>query len=202
MENFFYEQFGISSAAFNWVVLPLLIFCARISDVTLSTIRIVFVMSGRRNLAPILGFFESLIWLVAISQIMKNISSPVSYVAYAAGFASGTFVGMTIEQKLALGKVLVRVITRREATALLEFLRTSKYGYTNVEAQGKRENVSLIFSVVERQDLQDYIAIIERFNPTAFYTIENVRFVSDGGLGSIETSRNPLKELFRRMKRR
>ena len=202
MENFFYEQFGISSTVFNWIVLPLLIFCARISDVTLSTIRIVFVMSGRRNLAPLLGFFESLIWLVAISQIIKNISSPVSYVAYAAGFASGTFVGMTIEQKLALGKVMVRIITRREATELLEFLKTSKYGFTNVEAQGKREKVSLIFSVVERQNLQDYISIIERFNPTAFYTIENVRFVSDGGVGSMETSRNPLKELFRRMKRR
>jgi uncharacterized protein YebE (UPF0316 family) len=202
MENFFYEQFGISPAVFNWVLLPLLIFLARISDVTLSTIRIVFVMSGRRNLAPLLGFFESLIWLIAISQIIKNISSPVSYIAYAGGFATGTFVGMTIEEKLALGKVMVRVITRREAKALLEFLQTSKYGFTSVEAQGKRENVNLIFSVVERQDLPEFISMIEQFHPNAFYTVENVRFVSDGGIGPIETSSNPLKELFRRTKRR
>jgi len=202
MEQFFYEHFGISPFAFNWFILPLLIFCARISDVTLSTIRIVFVMSGRRNLAPILGFFESLIWLIAISQIIKNISSPLSYIAYASGFATGTYVGMVIEEKLALGKVMVRVITRREATALLKFLQTSKYGFTSVDAQGKRENVSLIFSVVERQDLPEFISIIERFNPNAFYTVENVRYVSDGGLGPIETAENPIKELFRKMKRR
>jgi hypothetical protein len=105
MEDFFYHTFGLSPALFNWLILPLLIFLARISDVTLSTIRIVFVMSGRRNLAPVLGFFESLIWLIAISQIIKNISSPLSYVAYAGGFATGTYVGMFIEEKLALGKV-------------------------------------------------------------------------------------------------
>jgi len=97
---------------------------------------------------------------------------------------------------------MVRVITRREATALLKFLQTSKYGFTSVDAQGKRENVSLIFSVVERQDLPEFISIIERFNPNAFYTVENVRYVSDGGLGPIETAENPIKELFRKMKRR
>ena len=202
MENFFHDTFGITPDLFNWFILPLLIFLARISDVTLSTIRIVFVMSGRRNLAPILGFFESLIWLIAISQIIKNISSPLSYIAYAGGFATGTYVGMAIEEKLALGKVMVRVITHREATALLKFLQTSRFGFTSVEAQGKREKVSLIFSVVERHDLPEFISVIERFHPNAFYTVENVRFVSDGGFGSIETSSNPIKELFRKMKRR
>ena len=202
MENFFYHTFGISPVLFNWLILPLLIFLARISDVTLSTIRIVFVMSGRRNLAPVLGFFESLIWLIAISQIIKNISSPLSYIAYAGGFATGTYVGMFMEEKLALGKVMVRVITHREATALLHFLHSSRFGLTSVEAQGKREKVSLIFSVVERHDLPEFISIIERFHPNAFYTVESVRFVSDGGLDSLGTSSHPLKELFRKMKRR
>lgn len=109
---------------------------------------------------------------------------------------------MYIEEKLALGKVAIRVITRREATELVEYLKTSKYGFTNVEAQGKRGNVNLIISVIQRQDLPDIISIINRFNPKAFYTIESVRYVNDGGYGPIEPSRNPISELFRRTKRR
>lgn len=178
MERFFAEHFGISGSTYDFVILPLLIYCARLTDVSLSTIRQIFVMSGRRRLAPILGIFESLIWLLAISTIMQNLTNVFCYIAYAAGFASGIFVGMTIEEKLALGKVLVRVITRREADDLMDYLRASKFGFTYVDAEGKRENVKLIFSVVQRQDLPELLEIINRFNPNAFYTIESVRYAS------------------------
>ena len=78
MEQFFYETFGVSENTLNYLIIPLLIFFARICDVTISTIRIIFVMSGKRNIAPILGFFEALIWLLAIGQIISHIDNALS----------------------------------------------------------------------------------------------------------------------------
>jgi uncharacterized protein YebE (UPF0316 family) len=178
METFFTESLGISKETYQLVFLPLTIYFSRMCDVSLSTLRQIFVMSGRRNLAPVVGIFESLIWLVAISTIMQNLTNVYCYIAYAAGFASGIFLGMTIEEKLALGKVVVQVITRREATDLIDYLRSTKFGFTYVEGEGKRENVKLIFSVVQRQDLPELLSIITTFNPNAFYTVESVRYAS------------------------
>ena len=178
METFFTETLGISKETYQLVFLPLVIYCSRMCDVSLSTLRQIFVMSGRRNLAPVVGIFESLIWLVAISTIMQNLTNVYCYIAYAAGFASGIFLGMTIEEKLALGKVVVQVITRREATDLIDYLRSTKFGFTYVEGEGKRENVKLIFSVVQRHDLPELLSIITTFNPNAFYTVESVRYAS------------------------
>src|SRR5690554_4137967 len=114
MEEFFYENFGVSENVLNYLIIPFLIFVARIGDVTLSTIRIIFVMSGKKNIAPILGFFEAMIWLLAIGQIFNNIDNVWSYLAYSGGFAAGTYVGMVIEEKLAIGRVVVRLITNTE----------------------------------------------------------------------------------------
>ena len=88
---------------FTYVILPLLIFLARIADVSIGTIRIVMVAKGQKMIAPILGFFEVLIWLLAISKIMQNLDNWVCYVAYGAGFATGNYIGMIIEEKLAMG---------------------------------------------------------------------------------------------------
>lgn len=178
MQEFFLRTFNIGPDIYNWVVLPLVIFCARVTDVSMSTLRQIFVISGRRNVAPVMGIFESLIWLIAISTIMQNLNNIFCYIGYAAGFATGIFVGMTIEEKLALGKVMVRVITRQAATDLIDYLRTTRFGFTYVEGEGKRENVKLIFSVVQRQDLPELVEIINQYNPNAFYTVETVRFAS------------------------
>ncbi len=109
------EQSFTQSILFIWVIVPLLIFLARVIDVTLQTIRIVSISRGIRWLAPLVGFFEVLIWLLAISQIMKRVSNPVAYIAYAAGFATGTAIGQSIERRLSLGTVMLRVITARAA---------------------------------------------------------------------------------------
>ncbi len=178
MEEFFTQRFGIDPDTFRWVVLPLLIFCSRVCDVSLSTLRQIFVVSGKRKLAPLLGIVESLLWLLAISTIMKNLDNFACYVGYAAGFATGIFVGMTIEERLALGKVMVRVVTRREVPELIEKLRQSKFGFTFVEGEGKRENVKLIFSVINRHDLPELLDIVCTYNPNAFYTVETVRHAS------------------------
>jgi uncharacterized protein YebE (UPF0316 family) len=202
MEEFFTGTLQIPPDTYKLVVLPLIIFFARVTDVSMSTLRQIFVISGRRKVAPLLGVFESLIWLVAISTIMQNLNNVFCYIAYASGFASGIFLGMTIEEKLALGKVMVRVITRREATDLIEYLRSTKFGFTYVEGEGKRENVKLIFSVVQRQDLPELIGIINQFNPKAFYTVETVRYASQPAEYSTFIGGGGLFSLLGNLKRR
>lgn len=185
---------------YAWCILPLLIFLARIMDVSLGTIRIIFVSRDLKYLAPFVGFFEVLIWLLVIRQIMlSDGNNAACIVAYAAGFASGTFVGMYLENLLSFGRVLIRVITRKEAGELVKYLRSSGYGLTCVNATGATGPVKLVFSVVERHDIPRIVQIIKQFNPNAFYTIEDVRFVSENVLPfRIKVSRNPLSVLYQR----
>nr|MCU0391463.1 DUF5698 domain-containing protein [Thermoflexibacter sp.] len=152
---------------------------ARVTDVSLSTLRVMFVASGKRNIAPFLGFFEAMIWIIMIGQIMKNLGNVMTYFGYAGGFATGTFVGMYIENRLALGKVIVRIITKKNAEELIQVITKSKFGFTNIKAQGKYGDVNVIFSVLKRQDLPEFLALIDQYQPNAFYTIENVRYVRD-----------------------
>ncbi len=170
---------GIDPGLMEWVVIPLLIFLARIIDVTLGTLRIVFISKGDKMIAPMLGFLEVLIWLVAITQVMQNLSNAVSYLAWAAGFATGNFLGLRIEQKLALGQMVVRVITADAAQQLIDKLIEHGYRLTIVDAHGTRGKVDLIFMIVKRKKLQHVIDIIRNYNPQAFYSIEDVRSVSD-----------------------
>ncbi len=178
MESLLAARLGVDAEIFHWVLVPLFIFFARITDVSISTIRMMLVISGRKELAPFIGFFESLIWLIAIGQILQNVGSVVTYLAYASGFATGTYVGMRIEERMALGKVIVRVITQRDATALLGAIRQAQYRLTVVEAEGAYGSVSLIFTVISRRQLPALTRIIHTHNPKAFYTVENVRFAS------------------------
>lgn len=175
MESSFFD-----SALFSYGIMPLLIFSARICDVSIGTMRIIFVSKGKRNIAPFLGFFEVLIWIVAISKIMQNLDNYVNYVAYAAGFATGNFVGMLIEERLAVGIQMVRVFTGQNGHELMQMLNENGYGVTCVEAQGAKERVNLIYAIVQRNDLKNVIEIINRFNPKAFYTVEDVRAINEG----------------------
>ncbi|MDD3642013.1 MAG: DUF2179 domain-containing protein [Candidatus Krumholzibacteria bacterium] len=170
----------LDSNLFQWVLLPLLIFTARIVDVSMQTVRIVFVSRGHRVLAPLIGFFEVMIWLAAIGQIMRNLDNVLCYVAYGGGFAAGTWIGMLLEEKLAIGTCLVRVITQRDATALIAALRAADYGVTHIPAEGMKGKVSIVYTVIRRNCLPDVVRIIEEFNPRAFYTIETVRSVREG----------------------
>ena len=110
---------------------------------------------------------------------MKDLNNILLYVAYAGGFAMGTFAGIQLENRLSLGMVLLRVITRREASELIEVLKSQHHGFTVADAQGPSGLVHIIYTVICRSDLQEVINDIKRFNPHAFYTIEDVRFVSE-----------------------
>jgi uncharacterized protein YebE (UPF0316 family) len=165
---------------YAWIVIPFLIFSARIADVSIGTIRLIFISRGLKYLAPVVGFFEILIWLLAIGQIMKNLSNPVCYIAYAGGFAIGNFVGMWIVEKLSLGVVLIRVVTKRDAAELVEYLKSADYGVTSVDGHGTAGQVKVVFTIVPRREVKSVADLINRFNPQAFYTIEEVGFVEKG----------------------
>lgn len=166
-------------------VLPIIIFFSRICDVTLGTLRIIFVNRGMRLLAPIIGFFEVLIWLIVIGQIMQNINSPINYIAYAAGFAAGNFIGILIEQKLAIGITLIRIITRKNANELIADFRSKGFSVTDVPAESNSGKVNIIFLPVRRKDINKIIETIKIYNPNAYYTIEDVRHLSYGTLPTI-----------------
>jgi len=191
-----------SGGLYTWLVLPLLIFTARIADVSLGTVRVIFISRGLKYLAPIVGFFEILIWLLAIGQIMANLSNPACYIAYAGGFAMGNYVGIAIAEKLSLGVVLIRIITKTDALALVEKLNEQGYGVTSVDGHGSRGQVKVVFTVVARREVRDIVGLIKKFNPQAFYSIEEVGYVEKGIFPLRKTERDSsLMRLFRSLRK-
>lgn len=164
----------------TWVILPLLIFISRIFDQSIGTLRMIFVAKGMQNLAPVLAFFESLIWLLAIGQIMQHLDNWVCYAAYAGGYAMGNLVGMKLDERISLGSVIIRIILKKEANDLVAYLREQKYGLTVLDAEGATGKVKVIFSILKRKDVKNVISIINQFDPHSFYTIEEVRSVNEG----------------------
>jgi uncharacterized protein YebE (UPF0316 family) len=163
---------------YSYIVIPLLIFFARICDVSMGTVRIILVSKGLRRIAPVIGFFEVLIWVLAISKIIQNLDNWMCYIAYASGFATGNYIGMKIEEKLALGHELVRVITKREAFDLVHALKDEGYGVTFISAEGTQGLVGVVYIIVSRKNIPAVIQIIQKHNPNALYTIENIKYVN------------------------
>jgi uncharacterized protein YebE (UPF0316 family) len=160
--------------------LPLFIFFAEMCVVTLCTLRTIFIARGMKYAAPLLGFFEVLTWLFAIGEVMKNLGDGRCSLAFAGGFTLGTFLGMLIEQKLALGSVVVRTITHKDATALVQHLRARHYGVTCLPGEGATGAVQVIFTVVPRRELPSVIAILKRFDPDVFYSVETIQSAAAG----------------------
>jgi uncharacterized protein YebE (UPF0316 family) len=201
MDEFFIGTLGLSDAMFSFVVLPLLIFIARIGDVSINTIRIIYVLGGRRMTATLLGFAESFIWLMAIRQIFQHLDNWICYVAYPAGFAMGIFVGMIIEERIAYGKVIVRIITRKEIGELLSFLNAQRFRFTRVNAEGPDGHENLVFTVLERDRLEDLLSKLREILPTAFYTVEKVNRAGESGPVVDETSRWSIVSWLRTIRR-
>jgi len=171
----------------TWVIIPILIFLARIVDVSIGTIRVIFISKGFKSIAPVLGFFEVIIWLLAISQIMKNLENWVSYIAYGAGFATGTYVGMLLEEKISIGKVILRVISKKDDCEMIEELK-KKYRLTIIDGQSPTggTKAKIIFMVMKRSEVKDAVAIVNQFHPKAFYTIEDVKYALDDGATPVQ----------------
>ena len=158
--------------------IPIFIFLARILDVSLGTLRIMFVSKGLRGKATVLGFIEVLIWIIIVAQIFQNLDNWLNYIAYAGGFATGTFIGMYIEEHMKMGIQIFRIIVGREREELLEALKENHFRVTSLDGQGKYGPVKVIFTVAKRKRWQQLANIVNQYAPNAFYSVEDVKHVS------------------------
>jgi len=172
--------FLTDSPLFTWVILPLLIFFARILDVSIGTLRLIFVAKGFKFYAPMLGFFEVIIWLLAIGQIMQHLDNFLCYFAYGLGFATGNYLGIYLDEKMSLGTVLIRVVPKVDTTNLINELREQSFGASLVDIEGMTGKLKMIFTIVKRKDLKEVLGIIQEHNPQAFVTIEDVKTAREG----------------------
>jgi uncharacterized protein YebE (UPF0316 family) len=173
--------FIISPELYAWVILPFLIFLARVCDVSMETIRVIYISRGIKYLAPIIAFFEIVIWLLAMEVVMKDLSNIANFMAFALGFATGTYVGFVIEEKLSIGMVILRIVTTDDSNEeIVSFMQSENYGITTLDATGSRGNVKMILSLVNRVDVPRITEHIHSTNPHAFFSIEDVRYVNEG----------------------
>ncbi|MBN2038895.1 MAG: DUF2179 domain-containing protein [Spirochaetes bacterium] len=161
----------------------ILIFCARVIDVSLGTIRIILVSQGYRKIAPIMGFVEILIWLTAIGKALNNLSSIYSYLIYAGGFATGNYVGMLLESKLSLGFQSVRIITSEKVTALPMALKDEGLELSIVNGKGAKGDILIIYVVAQRRKVKKLINLVNEIEPHAIITVEDVRSHKTSFLG-------------------
>jgi uncharacterized protein YebE (UPF0316 family) len=165
----------------TWVTLPLLVFFARLIDVALGTVRIIFTSRGKKRLAPLLGFVEVFIWVSIIAQITKGANHIVAYLAYAAGFAAGNYLGMYIEDKLAIGTLVIRAIVPETlAGDMAAALKAKGFGVTSVNGQGSQGAVRLIYTVVMRKGMPAAVEAIKTVHPDTFFTVEELRSAEHG----------------------
>lgn len=157
-----------------------LIFLLRVMDMSLDTLRVLVVMRGRKSIAWVLGFFQALIFVLAISSVLNNLDNPLNIIGYAAGFATGNVVGMWIEERLAIGHVHMSVVSSRLGTAIAERMRSEGYAVTEIPARGKDGMVSLLNISVLRKYVIEVHKIVNQVDPSAFITAEDVRPVRRG----------------------
>ncbi|MGZ0656431.1 DUF2179 domain-containing protein [Coraliomargarita sp. W4R53] len=163
-----------------WVLIPVLIFFARLVDVSLATLRHILVFRGMKKVVPFLAFIEILIWTLAITQVMENLSNTAALLAWALGFSVGTYLGMIIEERLALGHQLVRVIHQKMPTDFIESLKERGYGVTCLGAHGAFGQVDISLIVSPRKRLGELLKMLNQMTPPPFYTVEDVRTVGAG----------------------
>ena len=170
------------STIFTYVLIPILIMLSKIVEVTMGTVRIILVAKGNKRLAPFLGFFEVFIWIATMGIIVANLNNIFSFFFYALGFAAGNYVGIMMEERLAMGNVIVHVITKKKAGDLIRTLKTKKYRITYIGAQNNDGEVTVLYILVKRKNLDKLIKRIKTRHPKAFFSIEDVRFASEGML--------------------
>ncbi len=170
--------FDAPLAQYLW--LPLFIFIAKVFEVTVGTLRLILLARKEKQVVPYVAFIEVLIWIITIGIIFANLNNILAYVAYALGFAVGNRLGMSIEERMAIGNSMIRVITRKRARKLIRYLKKEKYPITTIEAKSNRGNVNLIYIMLRRKNLRPLTAKIRRTNPRAFFSVEDVSVVNEG----------------------
>jgi uncharacterized protein YebE (UPF0316 family) len=184
--------FSVDSPVFCWVVLPLLIFFARICDQTIGTLRLIFLSKGFKHIVPFLAFFESMIWLIAISQILSHLENAATFVAYGLGFATGNYVGMLVEERLSIGSVIIRIFSKEHIPEFIDVLQKNNYGYTIINAEGSTGELKIVFSIINRKYLSHLIEQINVIDSSTFYTVEEVKSVKRGIFKAAERKSFPI----------
>jgi uncharacterized protein YebE (UPF0316 family) len=162
------------------ILIALVIFALRVCDMSADTIRVLFVVRGKKALAWGLGFFQSLVFIIAISSVLTDARNLLNILAYATGFATGNVVGMYIEERLAVGHIAVSIISSTRGSAIAEALRAEGFAVTEISARGKDGTVNLIHCSVLRKQIDQVDTIVLETDPEAFVTAEDVRPVRRG----------------------
>ncbi|MDX1614818.1 MAG: DUF5698 domain-containing protein [Candidatus Promineifilaceae bacterium] len=158
----------------------LLIFVLRVIGVTLATVRVLIMMRGRKLLSAAMGFFEVLVYVLAIGEVVNNLSNVWNLLGYCLGFAVGTLVGMVLEEYLALGYATVRIVSRYKGQHVAEAIREAGYGATVEWGQGRAGTVSMILVTVRRKEINAVVAVADGVDPEAFVTVEETRTIRRG----------------------
>ncbi|KAB3530026.1 DUF2179 domain-containing protein [Alkaliphilus serpentinus] len=158
----------------------LFIFVARVTDVSMATIRMIMVVRGRRAQAAMIGFFEIMIYVMAIGKVLDGLNNPINLLVYASGFATGNFVGIFLEEKMALGSIIVQVISDHDVLKLVEILRENGFGVTVVEGYGRNGIRHLLNITLQRKNLAKLHNIVEEHDASAFMTVMDARSIRGG----------------------
>lgn len=158
----------------------LFIFFAKVSDVTLATVRMIMVVKGRRIQAALIGFFEIIIYVLAIGKVLSGLNNPINVIAYALGFATGNYLGIFVEEKMALGSIIVQVISQGNSMQIAERLREEGFGVTVVEGYGRQGMQHLLNIMMQRKSLHKLYQIVDEHDKKAFVTVTDARTIKGG----------------------
>lgn len=161
-----------------WAVL--IIFVLRIVGVALATVRVLIMMRGKKLVAASIGFFEVSVHVLAIGQVVNNLSNVWNLMGYSLGFAVGTLVGMWLEERLALGYATVRIVSRYKGHAVASAIRDAGYGATVAWGQGRDGAVGLVTVTVRRREVDSVCGLADKVDPEAFVTVEEARTIRRG----------------------
>jgi uncharacterized protein YebE (UPF0316 family) len=158
----------------------LVIFCLRIVDVSCDTMRVIFAIRGKRLIAAALGFVQALVWIFAVSAAVKHLDSVLHVIGYAGGYATGTYVGISLEQAIAFGVATVRIVSKGAGVEIAEALRGLGHGVTEFPGFGRDGSVEILNSVVQRRDINSVVQVAIAKDPNAFVTVEEPKVLRGG----------------------
>lgn len=175
-------MFGIEWTPLTGAVLlgAALIFILRVIGITLSTVRVLTMMRGQKLVSAGLGFFEVLVYVIAIGQVVNNLSNVWNILGYCLGFSAGTLVGMALDERMVGGYANVRIISRYQAQGIVEAIRDAGYGATLDWATGRSGSVGMVLATVRRKEVTEVCDLADQVDSKAFITVDEARTVRRG----------------------
>jgi len=159
------------------------IFCAKLVEVTIATLRNVLINRGHRKIGAVLAFFEVLIWLFVVSIVLNDITSDYFKVfIYCFAFACGNFMGSVLEEKLAIGMSVMDIYVTNEITArqLADVLRENGFGVTTIDSRGKENEITIMKVYLKRKQITEATKLVKDIAPSAIVSISDIKRISGG----------------------